>query len=156
VAAFFGWFRLGFTTALWRNSPARLLTALKEAVRQNIVPDFPKAQLAALTAALDRLTTAAALQPAAEGEPASLGDLLATMPTPLAPEKAVIAAEVLRDTGEADDDWRARLKANDFADAEIAAIQVTRALGTLAQGHAPLVRELQRLRGDETDGSLRF
>lgn len=159
VEVLYAWFRMGLPTepdALWSRPGNELATTLKRATTQNIVSDALGKQVEEIDALVKSAKVERLLKPAASKQPASLGDLLRTMPRPFAPEKERIVAAAISDAVVTTDDLANRLKEAKFDDKEIAGVLVTRALGDLTKGHAPLVQELQTLRIDDADASLRY
>jgi|GEM_PF-1020687 len=158
VEIFYGWFRQGLPTEpaeLWSIKTEALIAALKTAVELNIIPAQIAKSFDSLVSVLDDLKLKVLLTPAGENQPASLGNLLETMPQRLSPEKERVVAEAVRDRLTGDDRVKQLTKA-DFDTGEITAVQVTTSLGELTQNHVGLVQSLQTLRTDETDSSIRF
>ncbi|BFU96283.1 MAG: protein of unknown function [Nitrospira sp.] len=156
---YYGWFRLGVPTepkALWSTKVDDLIAAFTAAIERNIVPQRFGEWLDKLSALIDAMKIYTALQPAADGHSASLGDLLATMPGRLSTKKERLVAGALLDTGLTEASFVGRLRDAGFSAGEIASVQVTRALGELTGGNRALVQELQPLRGEARDPSLQF
>ncbi|SLM48754.1 protein of unknown function [Nitrospira japonica] len=156
---YYGWFRQGVPTepkALWSTKPDDLIAAFTAAIQRNIVPQRLREWLDKLSALVEAMNVSTALQPAADGHRASLGDLLATIPGRLSTKKERLAAGALLDTGLTEASFAGRLRDAGFSAGEIASVQVTRALGDLTGGNRTLVQELQALRGTTSDPSLRF
>ncbi len=156
---FYGWFRKGLPTdlsALWAQPEVVLVNTLKTAVAEAIIPQISESHFDELIATIADLTIAQVLKPAAEGEPGSLGDLLSTMPDRLSSEKERIAAAVLRDCTLTDEGFGHRLKKEGFHNEEIANLRITRKLGTLADNHTALIKDLQAKRPTGLETSLRY
>ena len=82
---FYGWFRQGLPTelaALWLRSTADLIAELTKSIEANLVPRDISSHLDALEETLNQLRAVRTLQPAAEGKPPSLGDVLNTLLNP--------------------------------------------------------------------------
>jgi hypothetical protein len=155
----YGWFRQGLPLAadgLWARPVDDLIGALKTSIAQNIIPEAFGKQVEEITVVLNTLKVDLLLKPAAEGQPSSLGDLLGTMPQRLSTEKERIVAKAIHDLPATGDDLAKRLKKAKFDDKEIAAVQVTMALGDLTQNHTLLMKELQTLRTNDEDTSIRY
>ena len=95
-------------------------------------------------------------QRAGDGNPSWSSDLLGTMARRLSPEKERMVAAAIRDLPASGDDFVERLKQAKLNETEIADVQVMRALGDLTQNNAALVQDLQSLRPDGSDASLRY
>ena len=88
--AFYGWFRRGLPAdldGLWATPTNQLLAALKAAIDQQIIPPIGSAMQEAIQAQIEKLKLDRVLQAPSASGPASLGALLATMPSPLAPDQ---------------------------------------------------------------------
>jgi len=156
---YYGWFRQGLPVelpGLWSRSKDKLIATLKGSIALNIVPQRLAKQIEAIGSALDEVLVDWLLEPAGHQQAGSLGDLLSTMPRRLSPAKERIVAAAIRDQAETGADFVKRLKKHKLNDKEIAAVQVTRDLGEMTGNHPALVRELQGLRADDADESLRF
>jgi hypothetical protein len=156
---FYAWLRQDQPTelpALWAIATERLIQLVDNAAQRSIVPRALADQLDPLARIIESIKVDRLLQPAPERAPASLGDLLGTMPTPLGATKQRVVAETLRDAKVSDDELEQRLQKAKFTAREIASVRATRALGELASGHTALVQELQELRPENTDHSLQF
>ncbi len=157
AAAFYGWFRIGLTAVgLWERPVHSLIDALKTAIAQKIIPeDFGKT-LEKIDAAVKAHQVDRQLKPADDTHTGSLGDLLGTMPRRLSPEKARMVAAAILDLPASGDEFVKRLREATLDKNEIADVQVTRALGDLTQNHTALIQDLQLLRTDSADASLRY
>ena len=159
VQLYYGWFRQGLPTdltALWSIKIDELIAAFKRAIERNTVPRALAEWLDKLPAILDAVKVDRLLQPVPEGHPASVGDLLSTIPRRLPAEKERLVARILVDTSITEKGFARRLEDAGFSAGEVASVHVTRALGDLTGGHTALVQELQTLREEDHDSSLRF
>ena len=143
---FYGWFRQNLPTdlnALWELGTDALLRALENSIRDNIVPFMSDRDLNDVVARVLELKARRALQPGGENEPASLGDLLATLPLAeaLSHEQGFAFAKLWVEYGDTDTLWKqAELSG---LSGVVPALKRTLALSELTGGYAPLVRALQ-------------
>lgn len=152
--AYFGWFRRGQPWALddllaVHDEPLR--DALEASKLGSVIPEA--VDTASALAAVDALRIAATLRDAPEGERASLGQLLATLPQPLPLEQQRALASA---TLNADDPHLvSRIAGLRGFDGDAAAVARTIRLGALSDGHLPLITALHPLLDSEAEGSLR-
>lgn len=145
-AIFYGWFRLGLPTelsALWLTPTDKLLATLSTAIAQGIVPSNIRADPDGFRKRIEHIKLDRVLQAPALGTSASLGDLLATLPTSLNldQQRAIAAATDLQP----DDQLVERIKhiAGFEDDALAVGVTHTLRLGALTAGHLPLAKALQ-------------
>jgi hypothetical protein len=155
----YAWFRGGVAgdlrSALQKTTP-ELVALVATAVASNLVPRRLSGGLDDLPQTIDELRLLVALRPSGRPQSPSLGDLLATMPTRLDPEKERAVATVLQRGASDDAQIERQLIDARLSDSDIAAVQVTRALAGLTAGQPGVMRELQKRRMSDTDRSLRF
>lgn len=156
--AFYGWFRDGQPqqfSELIRRPIDTLMASLDHAVAQNYIPAVNSKLKDKLQNALDARRIDEVLRPASKGEPASLGDLLSTIPDDLLNENSRKTIAVLLNTvsHESDDFLQ---KAKDAGLNEIQALQVrqTLQLGDLTLKHKPMVKALQAVVKKDADITL--
>ncbi len=158
-AVFYGWFRQKMPTdlaALWGNTTRQLIDALNAALRSRIIPQEIGKQLDAIANEIDRQRAASSLKSAGAGARPSLGDVLATMPTPLDPNKQVLVAHAAFENPKLDSRFSDSLKKAGLNDEEVGSVLVTLKLGQFTGQNAELIRPLQALRKDATQGTLAF
>lgn len=146
-AAFYGWLRLGLlatVAALLERSTAERIAELERAIEGNLIPRDLARRLREIAAELDALRAATAVEPAKPDQPASLGDLLGTLPKgeALSKKQEFTFAKLRHEHGDGDALWRAAASAG--LAAAVPALKRTLALGTLTDGHPELVRALHR------------
>ena len=109
-----------------------------------------------LEATLNRLRVARTLEPAPEGKPSSLGDLLGTLPgkEALSQDQRLIFAKLHDEHGDSDDLWT-RAEASGLTRA-IPALKRTLALDKLTKNHASLVHALQTKTDAKHPESVQF
>ena len=157
-AIFYGWFRLGLPTeprTLWATPTATLLTTLKAAIEQHLVPSSLGADLNAISARIEQFKLDLALQTPGAGTTAKLADLLATLPAPLQPEQQRAVAAILPDLRLDDPKLVNRIaEVPGLADNAIPVARTLR-LDALTLGHLPMAQALQDRLKRETEGALR-
>lgn len=159
LIAFYGWFRDGqpqrFSDLIGRPT-GELMASLERAISRGIIPSLRQELKDAISNSLESRRIDEALRPGAGRGPATLGDILATLPKRLSREKQRVVAGVLTDRAVTPDDLSRRLKERGFSDREVANVKVTLELGDLTMNHAPLVRQLQTLRAGGNDASIQY
>jgi hypothetical protein len=156
---FYGLFRQNLPTdlnALLEQGTDALLRELEISVRDNIVPLMSEQDLNDFVARMLELKARRALQPSGENEPASLGDLLATLPLAeaLSHEQGFAFAKLWVEYGDTDKLWKqAELSG---LSGVVPALKRTLALSELTGGYAPLVRALQTKSDAEQPESIEF
>ena len=167
--ASYGWFRQGTTTeinTLLNSSIDTAIESLKQAIAKKAIPDLnrpvdPAAQpnsrtgLDIIRTAIQRYQIDIALRPAGDGQPASLGDILRTIPTPLAPDKLRAVASVLRDNSQPQQSLPEKLTSAGLAESEVRSVQRTVGLQSIAQNHLPMIQALQLDQPDTRQAQLR-
>lgn len=155
---FYGWFNQNLPTdpkAIWSRPENELMEALKTAIERNILPVQFNERLEVIAQEVRRRKVDEALLSAGESQPASLGDLLATMPSPLGIELQRAVAAATAELQVDDDQFTKRLEAAGLNAEQIAGTVRTLRLGELTQRHAPLVAELQEISGNGEHAPLR-
>ncbi|MEJ7711908.1 MAG: hypothetical protein WKF84_19070 [Pyrinomonadaceae bacterium] len=99
--------------------------------------------MSVLEATINQLKAARALEPAPEGTPLSLGDLLAVAVD--REKREVVANYFVQHGGATDTFWKALAEGSGVPADEVKALQRTMALGTFTNEHLPLIRELYRM-----------
>lgn len=151
---FYAWFRLGLPTdlaGLWNASPENLLTTLKAAIDQRIIPRSISKDLEGISARVGQIKAALTEQRVEPAKGPSLEDVLDTMPVALTADKREIVARAVADKARTDVSLATRLKKGGLADKEIAAVERTLSFQKFADNFLPLVKALQ----DEGFSSLR-
>jgi hypothetical protein len=159
AAAFYGWFRQGLPTEpsqLWERSTADLLAEVKRAIEMNLVPRALSERLGELEVAINQLRAARALDPAPAGEPASLGDLLNTLPQneALSEDEKLTFARLRDGYGDTEELWR-QAEAAGLSRA-IPSLKRTLALDKFTMGHPSLVQALQTKSDEGNPESVDF
>lgn len=157
AAVYYGWFRLGLPTsydAFMKLPTDELMKAFIGAVDQNIIAPSMRALEATLREALVNRLIDNKLRPADEGHPATLGNVLMTMPTPLSDAHQRIVASVVNEVTVDDEQFAARLNAAGLDTPQIAAVERTLRLGELAGQNLPLVESLQEVTAADAQGNL--
>jgi receptor-binding and translocation channel-forming TcA subunit of Tc toxin/ABC toxin-like protein/neuraminidase-like protein len=159
AAAFYGWFRQGLPTEpalLWKRSTADLLAEIKRAIEMNIVPRALSKSLGELEVAINQLRAARALDPAPAGEPASLGDLLNTLPEneALSEDEKHTFARLRDGYGDTEELWK-QAEAAGLSQA-IPSLKRTLALDRFTMGHPSLMQALQTKSDAERPESVSF
>jgi hypothetical protein len=158
AAAYYAWFRSGLPTdpaALWARSDEELTSALTASIRGRLVPPSVGDLIPVLLEVARHRRLDERLRPTPDDQPASLGDLLGTMPHPLERQRQVAVATVLGEVRADAPDLGERLKAAGLSATEAVAVQRTLRLGDLTIDHAPLVQALQEHVAADDDASLR-
>ena len=160
-AIFYGWFRLGLPTepgALWAMPTIRLLTTLRTAITQGIIPSSVGENADAIGQRIEQIKLDRVLHAPTLGTAARLGELLATSTAQLSLDQqhalAAAAAE-LRPDDVGLVDRIASLPGFNRGDAAIGVARTLR-LGALTAGHLPLTETLQQRLQDakEDEGTL--
>ena len=158
AAVYYGWFREGIPTeptVLWSRSTAELMAALEKAIAERVVPAVPDDQVDGLAQMIEDHGLDQRLRPAPSGARPSLGDLLATLPTPLEARETRNAAAIVTTVSVDDQQFRKRLGEAGLTVAQAVGVERTVRLGLLTEDHAPLMSELQQRSADDGDASLR-
>ena len=130
--------------------------ALQRAVLGNQVAPLPAADLdRILTTTLPQLRAANLLNPAAAGQPASLGDLLRTMPQALPDDSQAKVADLVAQNGVQYAQLSGQLGSAGLTPAQAIGIERTLRLADLTLNHPPLMQHLQQQTAADPDGSLR-
>lgn len=158
-AIFYGWFLQGLPLdgyTLLERPTLELITAIRKSIEANFVPWTLSDRLEELEATLNRLRAARALEPAPEGTPSSLGDLLGTLPSEqmLSRDQQLTVARLSHEHGHTEEFWT-RAEAAGLSNA-IPALKRTLALGELSVGHARVVQALQTKSDAERPESIEF
>lgn len=160
---FFGWFlndQPQNFNLLIRRSPEELIASLDRAVAQNQIPPLDKKLKAIVSQALESRRVVEEIKPSAEGEPASLGGALRTMPFAhklnLDDAKglgAKIVTMLLNESPQEVSQWQ---QIHDLVNdnALFNSLQRTIGLSQLTGGHVPLIQALQLDEVDTTAASL--
>ena len=156
---FYGWFRQGLPldrNSLLERPTLELITESRKSIEANFVPRALSDRLEGLEATLNRLRAARALEPAPEGTPSSLGDLLGTLPVEqmLSRDQQLTVARLSHEHGHTEEFWT-RAEAAGLSNA-IPALKRTLALGELSVGHARVVQALQTKSDAERPESIEF
>lgn len=146
--AFYGWFRDGQPQSfeeLIRLSTDALMSSFERAIQALYIPSAIQKFAGQLRAALIERKIDESLRPASEGEPASIGDLLGTLPDHLflKLEKQRLVAAVLDEHKREPEKLRARLEDAGLEHGQINDVIRTVALGELTSKHAAMVKALQ-------------
>lgn len=160
---FFGWFlndQPQNFNLLIRRSPADLIASLDRAVAQNYIPPLDEKLKAVVSQALESRRVVEEIKPSAEGEPASLGGALRTMPLAhklnLDDAKglgAKIVTMLLNESPQEVSRWQ-QIHELVKDDALFNSLQRTIGLSQLTGGHVPLIQALQLDEVNETAASL--
>lgn len=158
--AFYGWFRLGLPqqfSELIRRPTTELLESLERAIGQNYIPDGMRQLKDLWQTILNGRRIDETLRPAPEGEPASLGDMLATLPPSLIldRERQIAVAVLLQDNRNPGIGLAEGLKNAGLNDNQAWAVERTLGLQTLTQSHLPLMQSLQLDKLDDYSAKLR-
>ena len=156
---FYGWFRQGLPldrNSLLERPTLELITEIRKSIEVNFVPRALSDRLEGLEATLNRLRAVRALEPAPEGKPSSLGDLLGTLPVEqmLSRDQQFTVARLSHEHGHTEEFWT-RAEAAGLSNA-IPALKRTLALGELSVGHARVVQALQTKSDAERPESIEF
>jgi len=156
---FYGWFRQGLPldrNSLLERPTLELITEIRKSIEANFVPRALSDRLEGLEATLNRLRAARTLEPASEGKPSSLGDLLGTLPVEqmLSRDQQLTVARLSHEHGHTEEFWT-RVEAAGLPNA-IPALKRTLALGELSVGHARVVQALQAKSDAERPESIEF
>ena len=156
---FYGWFRQGLPlghNSLLERPTLELITEIRKSIEVNFIPRALSDRLEGLEATLNRLRAARALEPAPEGTPSSLGDLLNTLPSEqmLSRDQQLTVARLSHEHGHTEEFWT-RVEAAGLSNA-IPALKRTLALGELSVGHARVVQALQEKSDAERPESIEF
>lgn len=158
AGAFYAWFRKGLPSdraALFARPVDELIGVVKDAVVGRIAPRSLVDQLDRLAEVIRVGRLDHVLRPAPEGAPATLGDLLASMRSPLDPERRRAVAEVAGEVSPSDEQFAVRLEKAGLSAGQVAEVKTTLRLGDLTLRHAPMVNRLQDIAGQEANGTLR-
>lgn len=157
AAVFYGWFRLGLPTdlaELWSRSTESLISEFKKSLEANLIPRVLSGQLAVIEATINQLKAAQVLEPAPEGKPLSLGELLAVAVD--REKRQVVANYFVQHGGATDTFWKALEEESGVPADEVKALKQTMVLGTFTDDHLPLVRELYQMgKGEAAFAELR-
>ena len=141
----YGLFRQGLPTGtghLLKQSPAALVEAVKAAVADNIISDNHLQDLETIVQRFEQAAIRHGLEPAHEGFPAALGDLLSHAGLTSEQQQQLLTSYLAHD-GSIDTFWRS-LAANDILDAAaVERTQHTLQLALLTGSHLPLITALQ-------------
>ncbi len=131
--------------ALAASDPNLLRQALDQAVAENLVSsDLLSSADQLISEKLPLARAQIMLQPAVEGQPASLGDVMSSMPAPLTVEKQLVLAQLVTNTN--NESFSKHLVDSGFNGNEIDEVQVALKLGSLSRNHLPMLKELQQVR----------
>ncbi|HLG55464.1 MAG TPA: neuraminidase-like domain-containing protein [Vicinamibacterales bacterium] len=162
AAIFFAWFRQGLPperSALWAIPTDRLIAALHTAVNERLVPSASAAVLDGMKARIEQIKLDLRIKAPQPGSIATLGDLLATLPTPLDVDQQRALARVVTDLRPDDPKLVDRIADLPGFKSNGHAVEVARTLrlGALTRGNVPLAHALQRRTqlGDEAEATLR-
>ena len=136
---FYGWLREGSSgdiAVLLQAASGKLLDLLRAAIADAIIPIETDAALAALGNLLDELRAAGALAGAGDGQPASLGDVLGALATPLADAQAQAVVKLLAEAAP-EDDLSERIASLALPAAQFDDVRNLLALRRIADGHQP-------------------
>jgi hypothetical protein len=157
--AFYSWFRLDLLTlptdlrAFWALSTDILITTLKTAVEQRIVPSNISASLDEISAHIEQIKLDSVLHAPALGLAVNLSDLLATLPEPLNPSQQHAIAATVAELRPEDPKLAERIKSIPGLEGDANRVARTIRLGALTNGHLPLTQALQsRLRNADEHG----
>ena len=158
-AIFYGWFRQGLPSelvALWATPTNALISTLQTAIEQHVLPSISTAVLEGIKGRIDQIKLDRILAAPAAGGAASLGDLLATLPTPLNPDQQRVIAAAVSELRPDDPDLDDKIAAIPGFDGDRGGVARTLRLGALTGGHVPLAHALQRWPqfSDERTGTL--
>jgi len=146
--AFYGMFRLGLPTdltALLTLKPAARVTALTQAVTENLIPLEVGAQVDSIEAKLGRLVVTEAYREPPAGARPSVGAVLATSVVPRSVQETFLSAFAAR-TSSLPKFW-SDLAANPLVGPQhVSDLQFTYQATALARNHLPMIEALQRLR----------
>ncbi len=154
---FYAWLTQGLPSdawALWSRPADALTTALRSAIDRNIVPARLRDRLEIIEEEIQRRTVAAVLQSAPKDNPPSLGDLLGTMPRPLASGAQVEVARAVSETWAGDDELLRRLQDAGLDPKQVTDVHRTLRLAELTMGNLALVKSLQKKTQGDEDVSL--
>jgi hypothetical protein len=152
--AFYGWFRenTGSDARQQLQSPSEgLIQNLLSASNRNTIPDLQtkgtgdRPLLEVIREALDRHRLVMALEPAPEGQPASIGDLLTTLPPELSldPDKQLAVASVVLNDQSQEVSIGNKLRKAGLEERQAWAVERTLGLQTITNGNLSLIRDLQ-------------
>lgn len=147
--AFYGWFRLDLLplsanlSALSDLSIDTLLTTLKMANEQQIVPSDIGEGLDKISACLEQIKLDSVLQAPVLGTAASLRDLLDTLPEPLNPLQQHAIAATVADLRPEDPNLVDRIRSIPGLEGDATKVARTLRLGALTNGDVPLMQALQ-------------
>ena len=159
VVVFYGWLRSGIVTievaGFWLRTTVDLIAALNSAIEKTIVPRSISQQLKTIATEIDQQRIEKSLATSGPGKSASLGDLLATLPTALPIKHQRAVAATLASTSVDDASFAKQLGAAGISGPRILDIQRTLRLGVLTRQHPALTRRLQSLAKAKGDSSLK-
>ena len=143
---YYGLFRQNLPTdldVLFEQETDVLRRALENSARDNIVRPMTEQDLAHFVSRVLQLKAGQVLRPGRPNEPASLGDLLGTLPPTeaLSNDQQLTFAKLRNEHGDTDNLWK-QAEASGLSEA-IPALKRTLALDELTKGHTLLVNALQ-------------
>lgn len=157
-AAFYGWFRDGQPQTfneLIKKPVDDLIASFISSCDRNIISPNLKTFAEKLKAALAARRIDEALKPAGEGKPASLGDLLNTIPEDLLNENSRKTIAVLLNTvSHESDDFLEKAKDAGLNEKQALQVRQTLQLGDLTLKHKPMVKALQAVVKKDADITL--
>ena len=136
---FYGWLREGSSgdiAALLQAASGKLLDLLRAAIADAIIPVETDDALAALGSVLDELRATGALAGAGAGQPASLGDVLGALATPLAGDLSQAIVKLLAEAAP-EDDLSDRIASLKLPAAQFDDVRNLLVLRRIAEGHQP-------------------
>ena len=156
---FYGWFRMGLPTELkdlWARTNDELQRKLKDAIDKNIIPTLVD-EIEKIIGIINLARQDFYLQPAKEGEDASLGDVLNTAGKDwLSNEKKKSFIDIAKHLDpDEDEDFNKKINAIGFTPDEKITLQKTLRLDKLTLSHPPLMEALHAYVSSDTDATLK-
>ena len=158
-APFYGWFRDGKPqnlADLLKTPTDQLITSLENAVKQNYIPELDEKQIIAIEASINQLKLERVLKPAAEGEPASLGDVLNTIKADWLKDKLNHIVDLTTKTDYKAEGFLEQAKMAGLNNSQALQLCQTFYLGDITQKNIPLMKVLQSMVADDKQWSMKF
>jgi Tc toxin complex TcA C-terminal TcB-binding domain/Neuraminidase-like domain len=155
---FYAWLRKGLPgdpDLLWSTPPAQLVGALRSAIDEGIVPQALSKDFDGLAKRIRDKALQYHVRATPEGQPASLGDVLRTMPCRLTAAKQKRVLEAVLEVPVDDPDFGKRLGAAKLSENEAHRVEQTVRLAQLTGFNYPALIALQPAVAGDDDASLR-
>jgi len=151
----YAWLRSGLRGDLWSTPPAQLVSTLRSAIDEGIVPRRLDKDFGELAKRIREKALQHHVRPAPKGQPASVGDVLRTMPCRLTAAKQRRAVETVLEVPVDDPEFGKRLTAAKLSEEEARRVEQTVRLAQLTGFNYPALIALQPAVAEDDDASLR-